>query len=288
MDGSRSRGGLDLARRICPGTRTRTPLEEVDPDAFATLMRYGAEVGSVSDLVYDLVTTGAPGEKLVRLVRALLAHEPQAATRWTLVYAMQRASRADRDDLVLAILDARPDLADDPVMMHIAARQRCGELVFWRLVNLGPHNVAALVYEGFTTPLHTAVGTCSWPVVEILLRAVPDIRRVPAVRGLRGAGGGSVFHRLCARGDVDLFVRFLRATHVSTTDPVFLAPDPAGKTPWTCAEGELAAHLPSLAPSRTEALQTLVAVAEHLLPDLADIVVAFLSLAQHAGLVQDL
>jgi hypothetical protein len=293
--------GLDLARRICPGrSRIRSPLEwaieEIDPDAFAILVRYGAKAESVWDLrvqMYDLVKTGASGEglglDLVRLVRAVLAHEPQAANRWTLIYALQRAARLDRDELVLAILDARPDLADDPVMIHIAARQRCGEPVFCRLVDLCPHNVTALVYDGFTTPLHTAVGTCSWPVVEILLRAVPDIREVPMVRGLMGSGGGgSVFHRLCARGDVDLFVRFLRAAHVSTTDPVFLAPDPAGRTPWTCAEGELAAHLPSLAPSRTEALQTLVAVAEYLLPDLADIVVAFLSLAQHTGLVPDL
>jgi hypothetical protein len=229
------------------------------------------------------------------MVRALLAHDRRVANRWTLVYALHRAregnSLSDQtwaDMLVLDILDARPDLAIDPVMVHIAARQNCGEPVFRRLVELYPQNAAALVYNGFTTGLHTAVSKCPWPVVEILLRTIPDIRQVPVVKGLMGSGGGSVFHRLCARGEVDLFVRFLRATHVSTTDPVFMAPDSAGMTPWARAEGELAAHLPSLAPSREEALQTLVAVAEYLLPDVADLVVAFLSMAQHTGLVADL
>ena len=81
--------GLDLARRICPGrSRIRSPLEwaieEIDPDAFAILVRYGAKAESVWDLrvqMYDLVKTGASGEglglDLVRLVRAVLAHEPR-------------------------------------------------------------------------------------------------------------------------------------------------------------------------------------------------------------------
>jgi len=254
----------------------------------------------------ELVRGGTLGAALVSRVRAMLGQTPGTADRWTLVYALQRTRGrltnfhlpdpdADQDPaylrswaaaLVLCLLDVRPDLAGEPVMVHIAARYQCDETVFVRLAGLYPQNVSAPVYEGHSTGLHTAVSLCSWPVIEILLAAVPDIRLVPNLP----RGGGTVFHRLCERGDPDLFVRFLRSTGTGTTDPAFLEADALGVLPWERVRpnSELARHLPCLNPSRQEALWILEAVAEHLLPDVADIVVGLMSMARHERLVDGL
>lgn len=254
----------------------------------------------------DLVRGGVMGSDLLDRVRAIVDQEPGAADRWTLVYALQRTrgrltnfhlpdpeSQTDprflqhwSAALVLCLLDRRPDLAHEPVMVHIAARCQCDVAVFRRLALLYPQNVSAPVYGGHCTGLHTAVSMCPWPVIQVLMAAVPDIRLVPNLP----QGGGTVFHRLCERGEVDLFVRFLRLAGVETTDPVFLETDSSGHSPWARVEpdSELARHLPCLNPSRQEALWTLEAVGQHLLPDVADIVVGMMSMARHERLVDDL